>query len=362
MTQGGNEQDERSPFDFSPFDAQANLDALCDIIRTIRNLSWSYAGDIYRTVKRIGQTFDAGRCVIFVLADDNSNHIDVFEHVEPPLEPLHAFFESTEGQQLLKAFLESGNDWIDSTTFAQFVDAKQVSVPRGLMEPVTYVFPLRNQHASRYSSVKPGLLLMQEPHGLARWNRRLVDSLVVVTEYLAMVIECERLASAAARDAANIGGVLAPRKFKEYGEREIMRGKELSDVISLVVLGVPSSDEHRPAVAQMKTGFMPGLAAQLLEFVSAFDLVCQWNEEMVLVLLQASSTDEAIALAREAQRLASGWLIKNQFSLDGTISLPAAAISCYPQHADKLQGLIETTLHTFERCAGKNEDSIQVTE
>lgn len=362
MTQGGNEQDERSPFDFSPFDAQANLDALCDIIRTIRNLSWSYAGDIYRTVKRIGQTFDAGRCVIFVLADDNTNQIDVFEHVEPPLEPLHAFFESPEGQQLLKAFLESGKDWIDSTTFAQFADAKQVAVPRGLMEPLTYVFPLRNQHASRYSSVKPGLLLMQEPNGLARWNRRLIDSLVVVTEYLAMVIECERLVSALAREAGGFSGVLSPHKFKEYGEREILRGRELSDVISLVVLGVPAVDAYRPAAAQMKAGFMPGLAAQLLEFVSAFDLVCQWDAQTVLVLLQASSIEEATALAREAQRLAAGWLIQHQFSLDGTISLPAAAISCFPQHADKLQSLIDKTLHTFERCSGKNENSIQVTE
>lgn len=362
MTHGKNEKDERSPFDFSPFDAQANLDALCDIIRTIRNLSWSYAGDIYRTVKRIGQTFDAGRCVIFVAADDSSSRIDVFEHVEPPLEPLHAFFESPEGQQLLQAFVESGSDWIDSSGFAEFADAKQVAVPRGLMEPITYVFPLRNQHASRHSSVKPGLLLMQEPHGLARWNRRLIDSLVVVTEYLAMVIECERLASAAAREAGNVGGVLSPRKFKEYGEREILRGKELPDVISLVVLGIPAADAHRPAVAQMKAGFMPGLAAQLLEFVSAFDLVCQWNDEAVIVLLQASSTDEGIALAREAQRLAATWLIKHQFSLDGTISLPAAAISCFPQHGEKLQSLIEITLHTFERCAGNNEDSIQITE
>lgn len=359
--QGGSEN-ERSPFDFSPFDAQANLDALCDIIRTIRNLSWSYAGDIYRTVKRIGQTFDAGRCVIFVPADDSSSRIDVFEHVEAPLEPLHAFFESDEGQQLLKAFLESGNDWIDSSTFAEFADAKQVAIPRGLMEPVAYVFPLRNQQASRHSSIKPGLLLMQEPHGLARWNRRFIDSLVVVTEYLAMVIECERLASAAAGDAGSPGGVLGPRKFVEYGEREIVRGKELSDVVSLVVLGIPAVDSHRPAVSQMKTGFMPGLAAQLLEFVSTFDLVSRWNDETVIVLLQASSTDEAISLAHEAQRLAATWLIKHQFSLDGSISLPAAAIACFPKHADSLQGLIETAQRTFERCAGKNEDSIRIAD
>jgi GGDEF domain-containing protein len=177
-----------------------------------------------------------------------------------------------------------------------------------------------------------------------------------------MVIECERLASAAARDAGGIGGVLSAHKFKEYGEREILRGKELSDVISLVVLGIPAADAHRPAIAQMRAGFMPELATKLLEFVSAFDLVCKWNEETVLVLLQASSVDEATALAREAQRLGAGWFIKQQFSLDASMCVPAAAISCYPQHGQKLQELIETTLRTFEQCTGTTEGSIKVTE
>ena len=169
--------------DFSPFDPLKNLEAVAEVIRTIRHLSWSYAGDIARTVIKIGKTFQAGRFVVCVCSD---RCIEVYEYTDGTLEPLQAFFESQPGQQFLRRCLELAPDYVAISK--DEIDG----TPDQLSDPASYVFPLRHQYEKRHV-VKPGLLLMQEPLGLARWNQRFLDSVLVVAEYLAMVIECERL-------------------------------------------------------------------------------------------------------------------------------------------------------------------------
>lgn len=173
--------------DFAPFDPQANLEALCEIIKAIRNMSWSYAGDIDRSVKKIGQMLYAGRCILCVSADDSG--ILAYEYIEPPAVPVKQYLLSIEGQQVLRTCLEQSSDCVLITDVVS--DGKH-ELHDALRDPSTYIFPLHAQHTRRQLS-KPGLLILQEPHGLTRWNKRILDSVVVVSEYLAMVIECERL-------------------------------------------------------------------------------------------------------------------------------------------------------------------------
>lgn len=169
--------------DFAPFDPLMNLEAVAEVIKTIRHLSWSYAGDIARTVVKIGKTFIAGRFVICVCADEQ---IEVYEYIDGTVAPMQKFFESVPGQKFLRSCLELAPECVAIT------EEGIVEAPYQLCEPACYVFPLRHQYEKRHV-VRPGLLLMQEPLGLARWNKRFLDSVVVVAEYLAMVIECERL-------------------------------------------------------------------------------------------------------------------------------------------------------------------------
>ncbi len=169
--------------DFAPFDPLMNLEAVAEVIKTIRHLSWSYAGDIARTVIKIGKTFMAGRFVICVCADDQ---IEVYEYTDGTVAPMQKFFESAKGQVFLRGCLELAPECVAIT------EEQIVETPQQLCEPACYVFPLRHQYEKRHV-VKPGVLLMQEPLGLARWNKRFLDSVLVVAEYLAMVIECERL-------------------------------------------------------------------------------------------------------------------------------------------------------------------------
>lgn len=178
----GDDAEKNSPLDFSPFDPLHNLEAVSEVVKTLRHLSWSYAGDIARAVIRIGKTFYAGRFVICVCGD--GGRIEVYEYTDGSVEPLQKFFESIDGQKFLSACLEQPSDCVPIS--------EENDCPAELKEPASYVFPLRHQYAKRHV-VKPGLLLMQEPPGLARWNKRFLDSMIVVSEYLAMVIECERL-------------------------------------------------------------------------------------------------------------------------------------------------------------------------
>ncbi len=172
-----------TPMDFSPFDPLMNLEAVAEVIKTIRHLSWSYAGDIARTVIKCGKTFLAGRFVVCVCSDDC---IEVYEYTDGTVPPLQKYFESESGQAFLRHCLELAPDYVS-------LDKNETDgIPDELCEPASYVFPLRHQYEKRHV-VKPGLLLMQEPLGLARWNKRFLDSVLVVAEYLAMVIECERL-------------------------------------------------------------------------------------------------------------------------------------------------------------------------
>jgi len=191
---------ESSPLDFAPFDPLANLEAVSEVIKTVRHLSWSYAGDIARTVIKIGKTFLAGRCVVCVCGEPGV--IEVYEYSDGTLEPLQGYFESPEGQAFLARCLELAPDCSsiasddvglpDEHLAMSITGVNDDDVPESLRRPTSYVFPLRHQYEKRHV-VKPGLLLLQEPLGLARWNKRFLDSVVVVAEYLAMVIECERL-------------------------------------------------------------------------------------------------------------------------------------------------------------------------
>lgn len=169
--------------DFSPFDPLMNLEAVAEVIKTIRHLSWSYAGDIARAVIKIGKTFLTGRFVVCVCAE---GAVEVYEYTDGTVTPMQAYFESPEGQRFLLRALELSADCVALS------DGAIDELPRQLCDPASYVFPLRHQYEKRHV-VKPGLLLMQEPLGLTRWNKRFLDSVVVVAEYLAMVIECERL-------------------------------------------------------------------------------------------------------------------------------------------------------------------------
>ena len=96
--------------DFSPFDPLTNLEAVSEVIKTIRHLSWSYAGDIARIVIKIGKTFYAGRCVVCVCTDEGK--IEVFEYTDGTVESLQDYFETPEGQKFLSHCSELGPECV----------------------------------------------------------------------------------------------------------------------------------------------------------------------------------------------------------------------------------------------------------
>ncbi|MBX9693330.1 MAG: hypothetical protein K2Z81_13160 [Cyanobacteria bacterium] len=173
--------------DFSPFDGQSNLKAVCDVVKTIRQLSWTYAGDIERAARKLAMTFDAQRCVVFVNNEDSAD-LGIFEFHRESLQKVRPFFETPEGKSFVYQWMESSED---CTTLVDQMGAESwPDAMKELEHPPSFLFPIPKRHNSRLAS-KPGLLLLQEAKGLARWNQLVVTSLIVLADYLGMVIECD---------------------------------------------------------------------------------------------------------------------------------------------------------------------------
>ncbi len=173
--------------DFSPFDGESNLRAVCDVIKAIRLLSWTYAGDIERTVRKLAMTFDAQRCIVFV-QNDKGSEMGIFEFHQPSLQPLRPAFETKTGLSCVLQWMDSPEDCLPVSS----CDGKESwsEELRTLEHPPTFLFPIPKRHHSRLAT-KPGLLLLQESKGLARWNQLVITSLIVLADYLGMVIECD---------------------------------------------------------------------------------------------------------------------------------------------------------------------------
>ena len=95
--------------DFSPFNAEGVLRALCSVLRTSKALSFSYAGDIQSLTDRIGRVFNASRCLMFIV-DKHHDRVEIFEYVSSGIEPVAFKFAGPYGQQLAEELMDLEGD------------------------------------------------------------------------------------------------------------------------------------------------------------------------------------------------------------------------------------------------------------
>lgn len=336
-----------SELDFSPFDASANLQAVCDVIKTIRHMSWSYAGDINRVAKKIAHSFFAGRCMIF--ASSAIGRVDVFEFVEEPLVPVAKFFLSSDGQSWLNSFLQAGSDLISSTGAMQMDDTGCGALPFELTDPPCHVIPLKNPYTSRYG-VKPGFILLQEPRGLSRWNRRMLDSAIVVADYLSMVIECERLTENLMEEVSlsRLPGVLPRIKLNECVNRELMRLKDEGRRAFLVFMGLsPLAKMGSPDLIRAESMLIDHCAREVVGTLLHRELVGRFEENTLVALLLGDDDEHAVNLVKMLQRTIRDWCAAHHVAL-GSGGVFRAAISTFPEHGDKFMTLVTRAIEASD--------------
>ncbi|MBK9141088.1 MAG: hypothetical protein IPM23_01230 [Candidatus Melainabacteria bacterium] len=328
-----------SELDFSPFDADANLKAVLGVIKAIRHMSWSYAGDINRVAKKITQSFYAGRCMIF--ASSTAGRVDVFEYVEEPLVPVAKFFLSSEGQIWLNAFLQAGSDLMSPQLLSRVPDTESGVLPGELTDPPCHVLPLKNPYTSRHG-VKPGFLLLQEPRGLSRWNRRMLESAVVVAEYLAMVIECERLTENLQEEISlsRLPGVLPRIKLNEYVNRELSRLKDEGRKGFLVYMGLsPAAKLSSPDLIRAESMLIDHCAREVVAALTNRELVGRWEGNTLVALMLGEDEEHAVALIKRLQQVVRGWCQEHHVGL-GSDRAFRGSIASYPEHGATFTALL----------------------
>jgi diguanylate cyclase (GGDEF)-like protein len=216
--------------DFSPFNAEDVLTALCKVLRTTKAISFSYAGDIQSLIDRIGRVFHAARCLMFVAAKNQSG-VEIFEYVAESVPPVAHKFAGLHGQALaleLMGLDDDINTLEDSEKFGGQLDGG-------------YFLPLKIRGDAGSDSGgterRAGLLCLQAGPN-SRWNKLVLDIFVVIADHLARLAQIEQLSSSLAdlESEDKVSGFLHRRFASEAVQKELARVNHFGDQATLILI------------------------------------------------------------------------------------------------------------------------------
>ncbi|MBK9769880.1 MAG: diguanylate cyclase [Candidatus Obscuribacter sp.] len=308
--------------DFSPFNADEVLRALCSVLRTSKHLSFSYAGDIQSLIDRIGRVFYAGRALIFVHSSDERPQVEIFEYVKSEKAALAFQFATPFGQRFAAHLVGLAQEVTmveEPSTFAAELDSEYKEFFGKLAENLGperfYMIPLRllsSDVGSTTSEKRAGLLLLQESDAKVRWNKLVLDSLVTIADHLAKLAQVEslncRLEAHEKDDAAT--GFLNRRGGVVALTEEIERAKFFGDELCLMLVVV---DSLRRSDATMTAAQSKELLAAVSSVVSKFarpvDVICRYGHDQFLLSLPRMAVSEAEKVAEHIKSGINGALL-----------------------------------------------------
>jgi len=213
--------------DFSPFNAEDVLSALCKVLRTTRAISFSYAGDIQSVVERIGRVFHAELCLMFV-AGKSQDHVEIFEYLGPGAESVSHTFAGARGQALAIELI--GLDG-DINTVEDAPNAKALS--GGYFLPLK----IRGDSHGDGKEKRAGLLYLKDGP-LSRWNKLVLESFVVVADHLARLAQIEQISSTLREQESEckVTGFLHRKFAVEFAQKELARAEFFGDQASLMLV------------------------------------------------------------------------------------------------------------------------------
>jgi diguanylate cyclase (GGDEF)-like protein len=225
-------QKKTEELDFSPFNAEDVLTALCKVLRTSKAISFSYAGDIQSLIDRIGRVFHAARCMMFV-ASKQGNKVEIFEYVAEGVEPCAQKFAGLHGQSAALELMSLEGE-INTFEDREKFDGKLQG---------GYFMPLRIRgeagEGGGGKERRAGLLYLQEGP-LSRWNKMVLDIFVVMADHLARLAQIEQLASSLAEFESEdkLTGFLHRKFLAQAAEKELARADFFDDQASLLVISL----------------------------------------------------------------------------------------------------------------------------
>ncbi|MBU6451261.1 MAG: GGDEF domain-containing protein [Cyanobacteria bacterium REEB67] len=228
--------------DFSPFNAEGVLRALCSVLRTSKALSFSYAGDIQSLTDRIGRVFNADRCLMFVAEAGGEGEkdragrelrLEIFEYTTPGTEPVAHKFAGPYGQRLAEELMALDGD----INVLDKDDALTAKIAGHLDSGYFLPLKTRNENAQVKGEGRAGLLYLHEAEN-NRWNKLVLDSLVVIAAHLARLAQVEQLSSAL-RELENedrVTGFLHRRFAVEAVEKELSKVSHFGDPATMFLV------------------------------------------------------------------------------------------------------------------------------
>jgi diguanylate cyclase (GGDEF)-like protein len=224
--------------DFSPFNAEGVLRALCSVLRTSKALSFSYAGDIQSLTDRIGRVFNADRCLMFVAEHTayssdttGSAHLEIFEYVTSGVEAVAHKFAGPYGQTLAEELMALEADINTLDTESELAKKLEGHLDGG------YYLPLKTRNEGGRGEGRAGLLYLHEAEN-NRWNKLVIDSLVVIAGHLARLAQVEQLSSTL-RELESLDkatGFLHRKFASDAVQRELLRVNHFGDPASMILV------------------------------------------------------------------------------------------------------------------------------
>ncbi|MBS1998274.1 MAG: GGDEF domain-containing protein [Cyanobacteria bacterium SZAS LIN-2] len=275
--------------DFSPFNAEDVLTALCKVLRTSRAISFSYAGDIQSVVDRIGRVFHAERCMMLVAAKDQV-HVETFEYLAEGIDSVSHMFAGVRGQAMAHELIG-----LDGDINAVSDVANASNLDGGYFLPLKIRGDSRNDGKER----RAGLLYIKDGP-LSRWNKLVLESLVVVADHLARLAQIEQISSTLGEleSEDKVTGFLHRKFASEAAAKELARAEFFGDQASLMLidldLGGRSPDVYGTALGE---AVIKTVASAIAAGVRGVDICGRIGLDEFLVFCPRLDQEEAGKLA-----------------------------------------------------------------
>lgn len=316
--------------DFSPFNAEEVLRALCNVLRTSKHLFFGYAGDIQSLVDRIGRVFFAGRAIFFVNSKKDTP-VEVFEYLKGEREALAHLLSSPFAQKFVEELVGLPSDVMtvdDRASFAAEFDgdfaefAEKFCATMG--DERFHLIPLRlyveNKSQTAASTGAPGsgqggaspslenerrtgLLLLQEADKRVSWNKMVLDSFAVIADHLARLAQIETLSDklAALEELDCETGLLHRTAIQTAVVREIERASFYGDSLAILVIAVDNPRREVTGLAQSREHLL-AVSSVVSSSARAFDLVGRFAADQFMLCVPRMERAEA---ERTGERLRS---------------------------------------------------------
>lgn len=290
--------------DFSPFNADEVLKALCSVLRTSKHLSFSYAGDIQSVIDRIGRVFYAGRSLIFVNSKDDASQVEIFEYVKGQEAASH-HFASPYGQRLAAHLISLPQEIYvieDKESFKDNIDEEYRELFGRLFENFgperLYLVPMRLRSGDS-NERRAGLLALQEAPGSPKWNKLVLESLVSIADHLAKLAEVEHLHSRLeAHDKEDpVTGFLNRRGGLVVLNEEIERARFFHDKLSIVLVDLDRNIKGEGLSAAQSKAVISTVSGILSSQSRPVDVVTRFSQEQFLVGIPRMEPAEVLKVA-----------------------------------------------------------------